>query len=254
MGSADILAGSPTGEDARVLFSPVGAIIVAAGLTHRADGYAAPNGDAHWASLVGRPVVAWTVASLLHDPRIGEVVLVVAPDRIRDAHALVTQEHWTRVTIVPAGGPRRRDVVMSALHALSPACRWIVVHEATRPLITSELIAAGLAAARHTGAAAACEPVKETIKRVQGGIVAETLDRSSLVLLQTPQVFERAVLLAAHQQAAPALDLPDDATLAVSAGICVATFPGSHDNIAVISPDDVAVAEALLTQSGKQLR
>lgn len=254
MGSANILATSPTGENSTRASSLVGAIIVAAGLTHRADGYAAPEGDAHWASLAGRPVVAWTVASLLHAPRIGEVVLVVAPDRISDAHALVTREHWTRVTIVPTDGPRRRDAVMSALHALSPACRWIVVHEATRPLITPELIATGLAAARHTGVAAACEPVKETIKRVQGGIVAETLDRSTLVLLQTPQVFERDVLLAAHQQAAPTLDLPDDATLAVSAGIRVATFPGSHNNIAVISPDDVAVAEALLTQSGKQLR
>jgi 2-C-methyl-D-erythritol 4-phosphate cytidylyltransferase len=80
------------------------------------------------------------------------------------------------------------------------------------------------------------------------------LDRSTLVLLQTPQVFERDVLLAAHQQCAPTLDPPDDATLAVSAGIRVATFPGGHDNLAITTPDDIAVAEALLTQGGKQVR
>ncbi len=258
MNSADVPANSQTGENSAHASSCAGAIIVAAGLTQRNAGSAADDGDAYdagWAPLAGRPVLAWAVASILRDTRIGEVVLVVTPDRVSDAQALVTREHWGGgVTVVPADGPRRRDAVRSALHALSPACRWIVVHEATRPLVTPELIDAGFVAAQQTGAAAASEPVKETIKRVQDGIVAETLDRSTLVLLQTPQVFERAVLLAAHQQTDLTLDLPDDATLAISAGIRVATFPSSHDNIAVTAPDDLAVATALLTHGGKQLR
>ncbi len=257
MDSAHILANSTTGENSAHASARAGAIVVAAGLTHRNEGSAAHDGDASdagWAPLAGRPVLAWAVASILRDSRIAEVVLVVAPDRAGDARALITREQWKGVTVVPADGPRRRDAVKSALHALSPACRWIVVHEATRPLVTPEVITAGFVAAQQTGAAAASEPVKETIKRVQDGVIAETLDRSTLVLLQTPQIFERKVLLAAHEQTDPALDLPDDATLAVSAGIRVATFPSSHDNIAVTTPDDLAVATALLTHGGKQLR
>ncbi len=257
MNSADVPANSQTVENSAHASSCAGAIIVAAGLTQRNEGSGADDGDAYdagWAPLAGRPVLAWAVRSILRDTRIGEVVLVVTPDRVGDAQALVTREHWGGVTVIPADGPRRRDAVRSALPALSPACRWIVVHEATRPLVTPELIDAGFVAAQQTGAAAASEPVKETIKRVEDGIVAETLDRSTLVLLQTPQVFERAVLLAAHQQTDPALDLPDDATLAILAGVRVATFPGSHDNIAVTAPDDLAVAKALLTHGGKQLR
>lgn len=257
MDSADISANSKTGENSADASSCAGAIIVAVGLTHRNEGCAAHDGDAfdaNWAPLAGRPMLAWAVASILRDTRIGEVVLVVAPDRAGDAHALVTREQWKGVTVVAADGPRRRDAVRSGLQALSPACRWTVVHEATRPFVGPELIATGFVAAQPTGAAAASEPVKETIKRVQDGSITATLDRSTLVLLQTPQVFERAVLLAAHQQADPALDLPDDATLAMSAGIRVATFPSSHDNIAVTTPDDLAVAQALLTHGGKQLR
>ena len=230
-----------------------GAIIVAAGLTQWKGARAARAGiESWWAPLAGRPVVAWTVTAILGAALIDEVVLVVAPDRVGDARALETREQWKHITIVSTEGLRRRDAVSAALPALSPACRWVVVHEATRPLVTPELIAAGLAAAQHTGAAAASEPVKETIKRVQGGVVTETLDRSTLALLQTPQVFERSVLLAAHQQSDPSLDAPDDATLAIAAGVRVATFPGSHDNLALITADDLAVAEALLTHGGKK--
>lgn len=244
-----ILANSPAAEsNGEHTPARIGAIIVAAGLTPRKAECATHASDMRWILIAGRPVLAWTVASLLHDALIDEVVLVVTPDRAGDAHVLETEERWRGVTIVPSGGPRRRDAVSTALHALSPACRWIVVHEATRPLVTPELIAAGFAAAQQTGAAAASEPVKETIKRVRGGVVAETLDRSTLVLLQTPQIFERTLLLAAHQQSAPTLDAPDDATLALSAGIRVATFPGSPDNLAITTPDDIAVAEALLIQ------
>lgn len=242
-----ILANNAAENSPDATASRVGAIIVAAGQVQEKQGRATPDGDMRWATLVDRPVLAWTVASIRRIPIIGDVVLVVAPERLDDARVLEKSVRWERITLVPASGPRRRDAVMSGLQALPAMCRWIVVHDAVRPLVTLEIITAGLAAVRQTGAATASEPVKETIKRVRGGIVAETLDRSTLVLLQTPQVFERSMLLAAHQQSSPTLDAPDDATLALAAGMHVATFPGSHDNLAITTPDDLAVAEMLLS-------
>lgn len=242
-----ILEHSAAASSDEELPSRVGVIIVAAGPAQRNQGGVTYDGDVHWAPLAGRPVLAWTVASIRRMGVIDDVVLVVAPERLENARMLEKSERWEHITIVPAAGPRRRDAVMAGWHALSPACQWIVVHEAARPLVTPELIAAGLATAEQTGAASASEAVKETIKRVRDGVVAETLDRSTLILLQTPQVFERSVLLTAHQQSAPTLDPPDDATLAVSAGLRVAVFPGGHNNLAITTPADIAVAEAMLT-------
>ena len=247
-----ILANSlPREGDTQRAPSHAGAIIVAAGLTHGKDAHSLHESDILWAPLAGRPLLAWSVASIARAATIDEAVLVVASDRVQDAHVLSKSEGWKHVTIIPAGGLRRRDAVWSGLNALSPTCQWVVVHDATRPLVSTTLIADGFAAAQQTGAASASEPVKETIKRVHDGAIAETLDRSTLVLLQTPQVFERAHLLAAHQQSDPTLDPPDDATLAMAVGMRVATFPGSHDNLTIATPDDIAVAEALLLHGRK---
>jgi 2-C-methyl-D-erythritol 4-phosphate cytidylyltransferase len=94
----------------------------------------------------------------------------------------------------------------------------------------------------------ACEPVKETLKRVRGGIVVETPPRAQLTLLQTPQVFTRSALTAALQTGDPDADLPDVGTLAIAAGIPLATFSGSSANLRVATADDLALAAELLAR------
>ncbi|HLJ80893.1 MAG TPA: 2-C-methyl-D-erythritol 4-phosphate cytidylyltransferase, partial [Ktedonobacterales bacterium] len=186
-----------------------------------------------------------------------------------------------RTRTVAAFSEHFRDILRRALDALAPDLAWIVIHDATRPLVTPEMIAAGLAAVHVPPAApapdvpsasrrpapavppsvgahrvrppaapavvaAASIPVNETLKRVQNGLVVETPARSRLVLLQTPQVFSRLALLTALDTAPADLDPLDAASLAIAARLRVALFPGTPANIRVATPADLALAEALL--------
>lgn len=219
----------------------VGAVILAA---------AAPAADlgidAAWADAAGRPVLAWAVEACARTPAVAAIALVVRPNRLEVADELIARSGWHGVRAVAATGPRRRDAVQTGLAALPAELEWVIVHDGVRPLVTPELIAAGLAAAANTGAAAAWAPVKETLKRVAGGMVTATLPRAELALMQTPHVFRRALLLAAHAAAPADFDPPDDATLAHRAGISVALYPAGPDHLKVSDARDLAVAAALL--------
>lgn len=203
--------------------------------------------DPLWTLVGGKPLLAWSVRAFERAPAIGEIALVVVRSRIETARALALAEGWPRTMPIVAGGQGWNGAVESGLRALATNCRWAVIHDAARPLVTPEIIAAGLTVAEPTGAACASEPVKETLKRVEAGLVAETLERSRLALLQTPRVFERAALLARYEHAASGGDdAPDDVALALAAGMRVVAYPGGHENLRVVSSDDLAlVAEAL---------
>jgi 2-C-methyl-D-erythritol 4-phosphate cytidylyltransferase len=232
---------------ASVSTAPAGAVIVAAGTSARMGGR-----DKIWVPLVGRPLIAWTVSAFEATPAVDEIVLVVAAHHLDEARALARSEGWSKLRAVVAGGPRRRDSVRVGLEALSPATVWAVIHDGARPLTTPRMIEAGLVAAREAGTAVATEPVKETIKRVQGGVIVETLPRSHLAHAQTPQVFARARLLEAHRGYDPSADLPDDATLAFLTGIPLVRYPGGHENMKVTTPEDLPVVESLLARGAAE--
>jgi 2-C-methyl-D-erythritol 4-phosphate cytidylyltransferase len=199
-----------------------------------------------WTSVAGRPLLAWSVAACEQTPAIAESVLLVPADRLADAQALAASERWARVRVFP-GGPRVRDSVEAGLRALDPALSWIVIHEAARPLVSPTLLAAALDLAQHADADVITgEPVKETVKRLRDGLVVETLPRERMVRAQTPYVFSRERLLAAHATLAAERDFPDEATLALAAGLPLRIFPGETDNLRVTSAADVAVVAALL--------
>ncbi len=199
--------------------------------------------DFLWTPVAGRPLLAWSVAACEATPEIAETLLIVPEARLADAQSLAETEGWARVRVLPSG-ERLRDDVEAGLRALDPELAWVVIHEAARPLATPALFAAALDAARHadtdviTGG-----PVKETVKRLNDGLVVETLPREQMVRAQTPYVFSRERLLAALP---PERDFPDVASLALAAGLPLRVVPGPHDNIRVTSPADVAVVTALL--------
>ena len=145
--------------------------------------------------------------------------------------------------VAVAGGERRSDSVRAGLAAVGEDADIVVVHDAARPLASKSLFDAVIGAVR-AGADAAVPglPVPDTLKRVDGTRVVETVTRQGLFAVQTPQAFRAAALRRAH---AGEPDATDDAALVEAAGGTVVVVPGDPRNLKVTAPDDLAMAEAL---------
>ena len=202
-------------------------------------------GDKTLADLGGEPLIARTVAAFEECDAIEAVVVVAGEGNLDAVAELRGAKGWRKTAPPVLGGARRQDSVRIGLDALPPECEWVVVHDGARPFVAARMIEDGLRAAAPTGAAVAVVPAYDTVKRVApDGSVIETLDRSELALVQTPQVFRRDVLERAHAQVTE--DVTDDAAMAERIGVEVRTFDGARSNMKVTTPEDLVVAGALL--------
>ena len=218
---------------------PLAAIIVAAGSSTRMDGI-----DKIWAPLAGRPILAHSCLSMAEVA--SELLVVVKqPDEVR----VVQMLEGLRLRIpwrITRGGARRQDSVRSGLRAIRSA-GWIAVHDAARPLATGDLLAKTFESAKETGAAIPALPLSDTIKRVQDERVKETIDRSNLWAIQTPQVFSTEVLTKAYREAEGTDEqVTDDAMLVERTEGPVSVVLGQLWNFKVTTPGDLEMAEALL--------
>jgi 2-C-methyl-D-erythritol 4-phosphate cytidylyltransferase len=196
--------------------------------------------------LGGRPVLAWAVQACRTCS--AGVVLVLPEAAATEAAdgAEVSDPHGADAVV--AGGATRADSVRCGLAAVPDDADVIVVHDAARPLASPALFEAVLAAVIDGGADGAVPgvPPSDTIKAVDdSGRVTDTLDRTRLVAVQTPQAFRAAVLRRAHAGAPPA-GATDDAMLVEAVGGLVQVVPGEPGNLKITDPDDLQVAERLL--------
>ena len=177
-------------------------------------------------------------------------MLMVARENLGAVAQISRDRGWKKLVHVRFGGARRQDSVRLGLKAL-PECDWVVVHDGARPLATVKAVRDGLAAAAPTGAAISAVPAQDTVKVVtDDGKVVRTLDRRTVALVQTPQVFRRDLLERAHNEIAE--DVTDDAAMMERLGITVAVYMGDYGNIKVTTPHDLALAEALLDAQSKE--
>jgi 2-C-methyl-D-erythritol 4-phosphate cytidylyltransferase len=178
------------------------------------------------------------------DRKIDQIVVVMSAKNIEECRRMVAAEGWTKVKDIVLGGKRRQDSVAEGLRRVKEA-DWVVIHDGARPLATIDLIDRGLEAAKETGAAAAAVPVTDTIKYAkEDDIVLRTLPRQHLKIVQTPQVF-RADVIRNTYKFTPG-DVTDDAALVEKAGYKVKLYMGSYGNIKITTPDDLAIAAALV--------
>jgi 2-C-methyl-D-erythritol 4-phosphate cytidylyltransferase len=192
--------------------------------------------------LDGRPVVAWSVAAARP---VGDGVVVVVPATPGPNTDGSDARAWG-ADLVVAGGDSRAASVRAGLAAVPASASVIVVHDAARPLAPPSLFAevvAALAAGTADGVIPVL-PVSDTLKRVSGDQLEATVDRTGLVAVQTPQAFVAAVLRAAH---ASGQDATDDAGLLEATGATVRTVAGDPRNVKLTHPEDLAVAQALLS-------
>jgi 2-C-methyl-D-erythritol 4-phosphate cytidylyltransferase / 2-C-methyl-D-erythritol 2,4-cyclodiphosphate synthase len=219
----------------------VAAVIVAAGRGERA-GASIPK---QYRPIGGEPMIRATLRAFLAHPRIDFVQPVINPT---DKDAYADAVAGLKDLLAPvAGGATRQASVRAGLEALTgrrPAL--VLIHDAARPFVSPALIDRAIGAGRSSGAAIPGIAPADTVKSIDdSATVIETLDRSRLRMVQTPQAFAFSVILEAHRRAAAAQrdSFTDDAALAEWAGQRVNVFEGEADNLKVTTKDDFARAE-----------
>ncbi len=225
------------------------AIVVAAGASRRMGGV-----DKLMAPIGDRPLLAWTLAAIAAAPEVERIVLVVAAESV----AAVRAGGWlpSSVVDVVAGGDRRQESTAAGLRVLMsldgrapgsgpvPDDRIVLVHDGGRPVVSAALVGAVARAAAAHGAAIPVVPIVETVKRIDDGLVAATVDRAELGAAQTPQGVRRSILLEAlaRYPADGPQTWTDEAGLLEACRIPVHAIPGEPMNLKVTTPDDLGRA------------
>lgn len=219
-----------------------GALIVAAGNASRMGGI-----DKVMAPLGGEPMIVRSVRTFQECDAVREIVIVTRQDLLVPIMDLC--HGFDKVKIVITGGASRPESVKKGLRALSDKVKLAAIHDGARPLVTWQVIDRTVRAAASYGAAAPAVPVKDTIKVVKGGIVAETPDRSQLQAVQTPQIFDIDLLRTALKKAADdGAQITDDCSAVERLGMSVRMVEGDERNIKVTTPMDLTIAEVLMEE------
>ncbi len=211
--------------------------------------------------LGGMPLLSRTCALLEQVPQVHQVVVVAPPGQERELRETCLAPFCLpKLALVASGGRERQDSVMAGARAAAGlGAKWVLVHDAVRPLAEPAIFARVLAAAKDCGAAVAAMPCIDTVKQADPELrVRATLDRSQLWLVQTPQGFSLELLLEAQDQArARGLLATDEAGLIEAMGREVRLVMGSRDNIKITTPEDLALARRLIgeprTRTGQGL-
>lgn len=197
--------------------------------------------------LQGIPVFIHTLRIFNSDNQCQEIIMSVHPDdQVEMNHLIKKYQIEKKITFV-SGGTERQHSVYNGLKNIK-VDGIVLVHDAARPFIQKNLIAELVEAAENFGAAVVAVPVKDTIKKVANGMVIETVERSSLWAIQTPQAFRIPLLYKAHQHAEKLGFLgTDDASLVEFLGEKVAIVRGDYNNIKLTTPEDLSFANAILS-------
>ena len=230
-------------------------VIVASGRGLRVGG----DRPKQYIGVGGKPLIAYALNAALSHPLIGLVALVIHPDdqaHLEEAMISLSSAKALHQLIVTHGGAQRQQSVLNGLEALAGrnVSGPVLVHDAARPFLSESLITRAVAGAIEHKAAVPVLPIVDTVKRVDdNGRIEETLDRSALRTVQTPQAFDFTCLLTAHRDAAAVglTTFPDDASLMEWAGFAVETFEGDRTAFKVTLPADIAEAEAYLERMAK---
>ena len=200
--------------------------------------------------LRGIPLLVHTLRTFQDTSIIEDIVLVVpAADVDRIQSDIVDAFAMTKIRRVVAGGKERQDSVRNGLAVLSADCEIVLIHDAARPFVSPALIEKAVNGAVREGAVAVGVRARDTVKHCDGGgRVIDTLDREHIWMAQTPQVFRRAMIMAAHQKAQEDNFYgTDDAALVERMGIPVIMIDSNPDNIKITTTEDLAWAEYWLS-------
>lgn len=215
------------------------ALVVAAGRGNRITG----DVPKQYRQIAGRAILRQTLEAFVKHPAVDRIVTVIHPDDEKD-YARAVQ--GLALGPVVYGGPTRQDSVRLGLEALSQSGTpdKVLIHDGARPFVSAALIDRVIGALDHHDAVIPALEVHDTLKRIDGERIGETVDRNSLRRAQTPQGFTYSVILDAHRSGA-GQSLTDDAAVAEAAGIPVTTVPGAEENFKITRDEDIQRAEMM---------
>lgn len=222
----------------------VSVIIAAAGHAERMQGL-----NKQLAMLKGKPVIAYSMLAFQDVEEVSEII-VAARECDADIIANIALDNGiTKFAGCAGGGETRQQSVINALKLVSGETTLIAVHDAARPLVNSDNIRQCIKDASIFGGAVLGVPVKDTIKHVEGGMICDTPDRSKLYITQTPQIFKKKYYFDGVNFAAEHdLDFTDDCQLVEAMGVKINMTPSDYKNIKITTPEDMAIAEAIMNQ------
>ncbi|ESU31426.1 hypothetical protein G3A_16720 [Bacillus sp. 17376] len=198
-------------------------------------------------TLEGVPILIHTLRVFEADAECSGIILAINPSDEQQFKSLLKEYDIHKLSSLVTGGKERQDSVYNGLMAVHSLDGIVLVHDAARPFIRIETIHNLVEAASKEGGSIVAVPVKDTIKKAANGRVAETVERSSLWSVQTPQAFRASVLLEAHNKAMREQFVgTDESSLVERIPHPVSIIEGDYDNIKLTTPEDLYFAEAIL--------
>jgi 2-C-methyl-D-erythritol 4-phosphate cytidylyltransferase len=199
-----------------------------------------------------QPIIAWTLLAAQAASKISWIGIISQPTDWPDFKAILTDLKLTKPVELIPGGSTRQESVYNGLQALPANAEQVLIHDGARCLVTPDLFNSCAQAISQCPGLIAAVPIKDTIKVVDGqGIIQSTPDRQQLWAAQTPQGFDVKLLKQCHAEGVrQGWEVTDDAALFERCGIQVRIVEGEETNLKVTTPQDLAIAEFILTSRG----
>lgn len=230
-------------NDDKLIRKYCSAVIVGAGASQRMEGL-----NKLMLPLGGVPVLCRSLLQYENCEAVDEIIVVTKEDDIAAVGRLCCDYGITKAVKIIKGGKTRPESVMAGINEISRDAELVAIHDAARPLVTGRVILSAIDIAGKTGAAIPAVPLKDTVKSARSGVVFDTPERELLFAVQTPQVFDPAIISAALTKAlAEGWNITDDASAVERMGMSVHLTEGSEENIKITTKVDILLAEAILS-------
>lgn len=198
--------------------------------------------------IAGKPLIFHTLERFETSAAIDEIILVLSKGEIENFQSLTGNQNFKKLKKIITGGKTRAESVFNGLKAVDKNCKIIAVHDGARPLVSREEISATIEKAQETGAACLVAKVTDTIKKIKGGKIIETIDRETLRRALTPQCFKIEILQAAFENTDLSEAVTDECFLVEKLGFEIAFVDGSAKNIKITTREDFQIAEVFLRE------
>lgn len=195
----------------------------------------------------GKPIICYTIEAFQKSELIDEIIVVLPKDEIDYFNKEILGKYNLNISQIVEGGKERQDSVYNALQSIKN-CNIVLIHDGARPLVSKEIIEKGISYAKLYSAAAPGVMPKDTIKVINSERISkETLIRSNLVAVQTPQCFKYSLIKECHNKIKENnIEVTDDTMVVEAYGNEVYIYEGAYENIKVTTKEDLILVKALL--------